>query len=67
MSVAVLVKKLFLVTWDSGNDDREQTLKIPHEDFYNEPEIYQKDIISMKCLHCGFESSFDVIEKEKVN
>lgn len=58
-------QRLFLITYDSGEST--QTLKVPVELFVNEPEIWAKNIIVMKCLHCGFESNFDEIEKENEN
>lgn len=64
MSVKLMPERLFLITYDDGYTT--QTLKVPVELFVNEEE-FRKNIISMKCLHCGFESSFDTVDKEKVN
>ncbi len=64
MSTTLMPQRLFLITYDDGYST--QTLKVPYELYLNEPE-FQKNIISMKCLKCNFESNFDCIEKEKVN
>jgi len=55
-------QRLFLITYDDGFST--QTIKVPVELYENEIE-FQKNIISMKCLHCNFESNFDCVETEK--
>jgi len=62
MSVELLTK-YFLITYDSGDEEKPQTRKVPVELYENEEE-FRKNIISFKCSHCGFESSFDCVEKE---
>lgn len=64
MSVKLMPQRLFLITYDDG--DSSQTLKVPIELYANESE-FQKNIISMKCLHCNFESHFNCVEKEDQN
>jgi len=64
MSVTLMPQKLLLITYDDGYST--QTVKVPVELYENEEE-FKKNIISMKCLHCGFESHFDCIEKENQN
>ena len=63
MSVKLMPQRLFLITYDDGYST--QTIKVPVELYVNEIE-FQKNIISMKCLHCNFESSFDCVNKENV-
>lgn len=62
MSVKLLTK-YFLITYDSGDEEKPQTLKVPEIVYEQSPE-FSKNIISMKCLSCDFESHFDCIEKE---
>lgn len=63
MSVKLMPQRLFLITYDDGYST--QTIKVPVELYENEIE-FQKNIISMKCLNCNFESNFDCVDKEKV-
>ena len=52
--------KVFIITYDDG--EGEQVLKVPHIIFSNEVE-FRKNIISIKCLACNFESNFEVGKK----
>jgi len=63
MSVKLMPQRLFLITYDSGDKERPQTIKIPIELYVNEEE-FRKNIISFKCLHCGAKSYDECIEKE---
>lgn len=56
--------KVFTITYDDDKDT--QVLNVSHETFEEEEE-FRKYIISMKCLCCGYESSFDEVEKESQN
>ena len=47
--------KVFIITYDDGIGT--QTLQVPDNLFYKEEE-FRKNIISMKCLSCNFESNF---------
>lgn len=61
MSQTLAGPKTFIITYDDGEGI--QTLNVPQKIYENESE-FQKNIISMKCLDCNFESHFDCIEKE---
>jgi len=52
--------KVFIITYDDGAG--EQTLEVPDNLFYKEEE-FRKNILSMKCLSCNFESKF--VEEEE--
>ncbi len=53
---------MFKIIYDDGIS--KQVLTVPHE-LYDSDAEFRKNIISMKCLCCGFESSFDYVEKEE--
>jgi len=65
MSVELLTK-YFIITYDSGDEEKPQTLKVPEIVYEQSPE-FRKNIISFKCLDCGVEFHYDCIEKEKLN
>lgn len=60
MSLVFEKPKVFTIIYD---DYDTQILNVPHQTFA-ENEEFQKCIISMKCLCCGFESNFDEVSKE---
>ena len=64
MSQTLAKPKIFIITYDDGEDT--QILRVP-EHLYKSEEEFQKNIISMKCLHCNLVTNFDCIEKEQEN
>ena len=52
--------KVFIITYDEGSS-RPKTRNVSHE-LYNSEWCFRKQILSMKCLHCNFESNFEEIE-----
>jgi len=63
---AQLIMKYFLITYDSGDEEKPQTLKVP-QILYERDSEFSKFVISFKCLDCGLEFHYDCIEKESKN
>ncbi len=61
MSLVFEKPKVFTIIYDDDKDI--QILNVPHQTFAEDKE-FQKYIISIKCLCCGFESNFDEVSKE---
>ena len=53
---------MFTIIYDDGIS--KQVLTVPH-DLYNSDVEFRKNVISMKCLCCGFE--FDFTTKKEIN
>lgn len=61
-----LVMKYFLITYDGGDKEKPQKLKVP-QTLYEQDSEFSKFVISFKCLDCGLEFHYDRIEKESKN